>query len=232
MVRQVSYFVDEAFNSETYESCKNVQFPAMGDTIMGLLCGPWGSAGCTPQKWWTYLGTESNGYSPFEIIYEYGDKNSVSVDGFNYHSNEIDACANAPSYADKAGYSGCKCADCPDACAKSDVPDLELYDTDILIWHFDSGDMKVFAWYLFGFIAIIFVGQQLRCIGDYFIQMITKFFTLWGKIAAQYPKTVIIISVLIASGLSIGMVKLEVTTDPIELWASPQSRSRIEKDFF
>jgi hypothetical protein len=29
-----------------------------------------------------------------------------------------------------------------------------------------------------------------------------------------------------------GMMYLKVTTDPIELWASPASRSRVEKDFF
>ena len=33
-------------------------------------------------------------------------------------------------------------------------------------------------------------------------------------------------------GLSTGVIYLEVTTDPIELWASPTSRSRVEKDFF
>ena len=30
----------------------------------------------------------------------------------------------------------------------------------------------------------------------------------------------------------LGLIYLQVTTDPIELWASPNSRSRIEKDFF
>lgn len=25
---------------------------------------------------------------------------------------------------------------------------------------------------------------------------------------------------------------MEITTDPVELWAAPHSRSRIEKDFF
>ena len=42
----------------------------------------------------------------------------------------------------------------------------------------------------------------------------------------------IILSVGFALGLSTGIMWLEVTTDPIELWASPSSRSRIEKDFF
>ena len=30
----------------------------------------------------------------------------------------------------------------------------------------------------------------------------------------------------------IGIKYLNVTTNPVELWASPQSRSRVERDFF
>ena len=33
-------------------------------------------------------------------------------------------------------------------------------------------------------------------------------------------------------GLCAGIVRLEITTNPVELWASPSSRSRIEKDYF
>lgn len=29
-----------------------------------------------------------------------------------------------------------------------------------------------------------------------------------------------------------GIIYLKITTDPVELWAAPNSRSRVEKDFF
>lgn len=61
---------------------------------------------------------------------------------------------------------------------------------------------------------------------------LTKFFTIWGTNCSRYPLPVIIVSVVIAGSLCSGIQWLEVTTDPIELWASPTSRSRIEKDFF
>ena len=61
---------------------------------------------------------------------------------------------------------------------------------------------------------------------------LTKFFTIWGTNCSRYPLPVIIVSVVIAGSLCSGIRWLEVTTDPIELWASPTSRSRIEKDFF
>lgn len=60
----------------------------------------------------------------------------------------------------------------------------------------------------------------------------TKFFTIWGTNCSRYPLPVIIVSVVIAGSLCTGIQWLKVTTDPIELWASPTSRSRIERDFF
>ena len=61
---------------------------------------------------------------------------------------------------------------------------------------------------------------------------LTNFFTEMGTLFARYPVPVIVLSVGFAIGLATGINWLEVTTDPIELWASPDSRSRIEKDFF
>merc|ERR1719228_1316237 len=69
-------------------------------------------------------------------------------------------------------------------------------------------------------------------LGANFENSMTNFFTWWGTLAARYPLPVIVLSVAFAIGLSSGMVYLTVTTDPIELWASPTSRSRVEKDFF
>ena len=69
-------------------------------------------------------------------------------------------------------------------------------------------------------------------LGMYFEIAITNFFTELGTMFARYPLPVIVLSVGFAVGLSTGIKWLDVTTDPIELWASPTSRSRIEKDFF
>ena len=69
-------------------------------------------------------------------------------------------------------------------------------------------------------------------IGASFENNMTNFFTWWGTLAARYPLPVIVLSIAFAVGLSSGVVYLQVTTDPIELWASPTSRSRVEKDFF
>ena len=33
MVKEVTYFVHEEFNEETYESCKNVQYPEVSSVL-------------------------------------------------------------------------------------------------------------------------------------------------------------------------------------------------------
>lgn len=38
--------------------------------------------------------------------------------------------------------------------------------------------------------------------------------------------------VAVAAALTCGVLYLEVTIDPVELWAAPESRSRQEKDYF
>jgi Niemann-Pick C1 protein len=43
---------------------------------------------------------------------------------------------------------------------------------------------------------------------------------------------VLVPGILITVGLCCGIAYLEIITDPVELWASPMSRSRIEKDYF
>ena len=40
------------------------------------------------------------------------------------------------------------------------------------------------------------------------------------------------VGIAVAAALAVGVIYLEVTIDPVELWASPESRSRQEKDYF
>lgn len=49
---------------------------------------------------------------------------------------------------------------------------------------------------------------------------------------AKYRVVVLCLCTWIVAGFSSGTSYLEITTSPVELWASPASRSRLEKDFF
>jgi len=294
MVKAVTYFVSEEFNERTYESCKNVQFPAQSDTVMGLLCGAYGSKKCTAKRWFDYMGSISNGYSPFQISYEYGSS-QTSQDNHTYHNPSATAC----NLQAEPGMAACGCADCPQACTVN-IPQFADMDPNFEIVRGVDGlvfiMIIVFVVGSIIFVAIVCASDTLtksnleirdddslygdipaECQKDngsrrnsittplrdlpspskisYIIDTseekltmndlsfldklgasvennMTNFFTWWGTLAAKYPLPVIILSIAFAVGLSTGVIYLEVTTDPIELWASPTSRSRVEKDFF
>ena len=185
------------------------------------------------------LGSTTNGYSPFNIAYEYGVESNVAEDGHEYHTAEILSCKDtAPGYD-----AGCGCSQCPAACNIT-KPDFSRDES--------VGDWEVAGMNGLGFVMIfVFIGVSglillLSCccssvsftlfsncrLNININAVIEKFFEKWGRIVARRPVIVLIISVVIALGLSAGAIKLKVTTDPIELWAAPTSRSRVEKDFF
>lgn len=56
-------------------------------------------------------------------------------------------------------------------------------------------------------------------------------FQTWGTIMARYPKTVIFVCLLAVVAFSTGLMNMELTTDPVQLWSAPNSRARREKDF-
>ena len=113
MVKDVTYFAHTDFVADVYESCKNVQFPAVADTIMFMLCGEWGSQHCNPFRWFDFLGSVDNGYAPFQINYDYSN-DVVSEDGHHYHNPEVVPCNEAAPGYDQ----GCGCEDCWDSFCK------------------------------------------------------------------------------------------------------------------
>uniref|UniRef100_A0A3Q2QIV7 NPC1 like intracellular cholesterol transporter 1 n=1 Tax=Fundulus heteroclitus TaxID=8078 RepID=A0A3Q2QIV7_FUNHE len=54
-------------------------------------------------------------------------------------------------------------------------------------------------------------------------------FQHWGTLMASYPLTVSM--AIVVAVFSAGLKSIELTTDPVELWSSPNSRARQEKDF-
>lgn len=49
---------------------------------------------------------------------------------------------------------------------------------------------------------------------------------------ANHSVIVLFVTSWVVAGLSYGALYLEVTINPVEIWAAPESRSRLEKDFF
>ncbi|VEN41348.1 unnamed protein product, partial [Callosobruchus maculatus] len=71
----------------------------------------------------------------------------------------------------------------------------------------------------------------LEKLGANFDLYLQKFFEKWGTYCAQKPFMVLFLGGCLIATLGFGIKYLKVTTDPVELWASPTSRSRVEREF-
>ena len=61
---------------------------------------------------------------------------------------------------------------------------------------------------------------------------IKRLFYRWGRIASRFWFIVIPLCLILAVGLSCGIIFFNVTTDPVQLWSAPNSRARTEKNYF
>lgn len=93
MVQEVTFFVHEDYNTQTFDSCKSVLNPATGVPALKMLCGPWGTTLCTPERWFQYMGSIKNGFSPFNILYRFGtDDSEIADEGFSYFNPQVTSC--------------------------------------------------------------------------------------------------------------------------------------------
>jgi Niemann-Pick C1 protein len=78
-------------------------------------------------------------------------------------------------------------------------------------------------------------GGALACccqVGHHVERGIKLAFYHWGRFVAKFWYLVLIVAVVIAGTLSFGLFFFTVTTDPVELWSAPNSRARLEKNYF
>lgn len=62
--------------------------------------------------------------------------------------------------------------------------------------------------------------------------VLEEFFTVWGTYCARRPALILFLGFCFVVGMGHGVLQLNITTNPVELWASPNSRSRVEREFF
>ncbi|TNN67466.1 Niemann-Pick C1 protein [Liparis tanakae] len=68
--------------------------------------------------------------------------------------------------------------------------------------------------------------------GERFENALRILFSSWGSFCVRHPSLVILGSLVVVAASSGGLVYMRITTDPVELWSSPASQARQEKDYF
>ncbi|CAG0917213.1 unnamed protein product [Notodromas monacha] len=232
------------FTYGVWDSCRNVMDPQTQAPITQLLCGTYG-VDCTYEELFSYLGSMENKNTPFEINFRMIETVDSETKSFEFQATPCNQVAEGEEYS-------CGCTDCPDTCpASSSYPD-NLYIT----WEVNGiNGMFIVAGAMWGgfliiIITILVVGFQRRknippsspadivkpsifdYIGAHFEHKLAVWFTMLGKAVSGKPYMVLIYSTLLVTVLSCCIQFLEVTTDPVELWSSENSRGRKEKDYY
>jgi Niemann-Pick C1 protein len=229
-VSEVEFRIDGQFMAGVFNSCIETVVPSSGRLAMDLACGSFGAKDCTPERWYRFLGQPSlNPLVPFKIDY------TVSDNPAERYESETKECHD--SYED---FYPCACVDCSGSCPVGDPPQAD--DRGLVILELNGVTFILAllfgAFGVFGVVLGTVAGRNTprlpAWIGgvDSFHDVSKRFFTKWGTWCAKHPVLVLFISSWIIAGLSHGAFRLKIITDPVELWAAPGSRSRLEKDYF
>lgn len=68
--------------------------------------------------------------------------------------------------------------------------------------------------------------------GAAFEAHLRRLFERWGSFCVRHPGCVVFFSVAFIAACSSGLVFIQVTTDPVDLWSAPGSQARREKEYF
>ncbi|XP_026570879.1 NPC1-like intracellular cholesterol transporter 1 [Pseudonaja textilis] len=248
-VLEFQSFYSQQFAEEVFRSCKGVRIPATGGYVMDVMCGKYGKAACNAQRWLDFQGDTSNGLAPLAISFQLkpGDW-AAEETGILPLNKTVWKCSEAVHSSPK-----CSCPDCEQSC-----PAIQLPSSEYQPFKVGSMDGVLFASILlFGVVALSFMSLLLwqrrsspekqkgrskedavtksatsekvsQAVYDFFV----KAFSSWGTLVASNPIKVVLLSLAIVAGLSSGMMWMELTTDPLELWASPDSQARQEKALY
>ncbi|WAR17615.1 NPC1-like protein [Mya arenaria] len=74
--------------------------------------------------------------------------------------------------------------------------------------------------------------STLEKLGARVEDILRKIFTVWGTWCAQYPIPVLLITIIVFGSLAGGIIRYNVTTDPVKLWSASTSTARVQKDYF
>ncbi|XP_071876116.1 Niemann-Pick type C-1a isoform X6 [Bombus fervidus] len=245
-VNGIDLYITNKYLEGTFNSCNKVSVPSTGQLAMDLMCGIWGASRCTTLKWFHYMGDAANNqYVPFQITYKNTDE---PVGSFIPVDPKITPCNKALNKNTPA----CSCVDCEASCPVPPSP--PPLPTPFTIFGYDGYAVMMIITFVCGsalFILSIVCFNNRKQIDDLpsgfddeeqstFIErlgagtdkLLAEFFCWWGTACASRPWFVLFVGFLFIISLGHGIKYIHVTTDPVELWAAPQSRSRIEKEYF
>merc|ERR550519_1309198 len=151
-IAKINYYASPQFKKGLFSSCKDVVFPEDNEKILNLLCGR-SAETCTPQLLVEYMGSTSNGMSPFDIIFpEILPTNMSWMSSSTFKCNE----SFVNPWTNKTELQ-CSCQDCSASCpALPPVPSGPHHKTILGLRVLSVSLLLVYLAFLFTFIPISF----------------------------------------------------------------------------
>jgi len=257
-ISKVTYAVSEDFGVGMFNSCRDVQNPSSGKHALDMLCGK-DTSKCTPQNWLDFMGNRTlNPVVPFTIIFNL-TRSDIFVPGPNVTlhpmTSHIEPCNESCSCQDCRS----QCTPLPPSVPPTHWT-IFGYDSMSVIMAccfaaFVIVFMLVYIWtslycaegtssnYIVNgdsdtLSLVSSFSTSAVCCGSCdrlhakFEHWLTAVFAAWGRFCARWPFVIIGTSILVCGVLIAGFARFDVVTDPVQLWSSPSSRARIEKNYF
>ncbi|XP_037313117.2 NPC intracellular cholesterol transporter 1 [Pungitius pungitius] len=258
-VMEVQYYIGQTFANGMYNACKDVQVPSTNTKALSMLCGK-DAKDCNATNWIQYMFNTDNGQSPFPIIPIFSDVPVSGYNPMNnqtYACTEGLEDGSGP-----CSCQDCTKACGPKPVPPPLPPPWRIFGMDamtVIMWISYLAFLLIFfgavlgVWYYRKKTILSEYGPILdsknplslnadnpdqvnaswcETLGESFENALRTFFSSWGSFCVRHPSVVLLGSLVVVVASSGGLVYMRITTDPVELWSSPSSQARQEKDFF
>ncbi|XP_046884533.1 LOW QUALITY PROTEIN: NPC intracellular cholesterol transporter 1 [Hypomesus transpacificus] len=258
-VVEVEYYIAETFANAMYNACKDVQAPSSNVKALSLLCGKDASE-CTPTNWIQYMFDTSNGQSPFSIDPIFSDvpvSNMTPMNNATFDCAQVLDDGSGP-----CACQDCSAVCGPTPVPPSLPPPWTILGMDamvVIMWVSYMAFLLLFAGAAVGawgyrkrtvlseYGPILDSNNPLslnnesidqvdascgETLGERFENALRLLFARWGSFCVRQPLLVVLSSLVLVSACSGGLAFMRITTDPVELWSSPSSQARQEKEYF
>ncbi|KAG5840507.1 hypothetical protein ANANG_G00189540 [Anguilla anguilla] len=253
-------YVSTRFADGSFNSCRSVRIPTTGGFAIATMCGRYGATLCTPQRWYDFQGDSSNGLAPLDIDFRLIPEGAPVPPGIVPYAGRVLGC-NESGEAGGKPCSCQDCAQSCPVIPPPPLPGkpFMIGGTDgvlvICLIIFCLICLTFLGYVLLGVLLrgrnkeegkdkvkdkngndvcqaidpkkVSFSDKASLATQDF----LGSLFERWGTLMARHPLKVLLISLLVVVVFATGLINIELTTDPVELWSAPNSRARREKDF-
>ncbi|XP_004853210.1 Niemann-Pick C1 protein isoform X2 [Heterocephalus glaber] len=255
-VKELQYYVGQSFANAMYNACRDVEAPSSNVKALGLLCGRDADT-CNATNWIEYMFNKDNGQAPFTITPIFSD---LPIQGMEPMRNATKACNESiDEVTGPCSCQDCSIVCGPKPRPPPPPAPWQLLGWDamyVIMWVTYMAFLFVFFGVFFAvwcyrkryFVseytpidtnvalgAHAFDKGEASCcdpLGASFEGCLRRLFTRWGAFCVRNPGCVIFFSLVFIATCSSGLVFVQVTTNPVDLWSAPSSQAHLEKKYF